>query len=222
LPERERAFPKALGLLGDFYHPRAGLETLFRTSGPQFSWTVTGALDAPWSALSAFQVLVIALEDRVDPEHSSAGWMTAAHAQALAAFVEAGGGLLAFHSGLAYPVPGPFPALAGGAFQFHPTVHPHFRFDPRREPHPLLEGVPAFDVEDEMYFVWRDPTTDKLAELASAEFGTSAALWCSQRGAGRVVGLTLGHRPEVLALAPTRRLAANALAWLAPGGERDR
>ena len=75
-----------------------------------------------------------------------------------------------------------------------------------------------FDLTDEQYFVWRDPATRLLARAESEEYGSSAAFWCADRGRGRVVGLTPGHRPEVLAHPGLVRAVSNSLAWL--GGRR--
>ena len=211
---------RALGLLGDFYHGAEGMRRLFTTAGGTLDWTVVGPGDFAWATLADYPIVVVGAENRTDPPNSPAVWMTSEHEQALVHYVEQGGNLLGFHCGLAsYPLEGRYTALVGGAFQFHPVAHPRFRFVPRPEAHPILDGIEAFELTDEMYFVWRDAaTTESLAVLESQEYGSSSALWCGLRGKGRIVGLTPGHRPEVLEHPSLIRLVSNALAWLQDRG----
>ncbi len=192
---------RALGLFGDHYHDGERQREFFARAAPEVLWTVHRGDEWSGEGLEEHQLVVVACEDRVAPETSQAHWMSEALAARLVRFVEGGGGLLAFHAGMAsYPSAGPYTALVGGEFQFHPQAHPRYRFVPTGVPHPLLEGVEPFDVVDELYFVRRNPgSTELLASAESPEYGASAAYWFGRRGKGRIVGLTPGHRPETFA-----------------------
>ena len=200
---------KAVGFLGDFYNEAAG---------PRLNWTFATPGEFSWGALADHQIVVLGTENRIEPLQSNSLWMTPALEELLVRYVEEGGSLLSFHSGLASYPAGPYTSLVGGAFQFHPVAYPQFRFVPRNEPHSILQGVATFELTDEMYFVWRDAaTTEGLGTLVSEEYGSSSALWCGRRGRGKVAGLTPGHRPEALARPSVVRLVANILGWFGEG-----
>lgn len=211
------AKPRALGVVGDFYHPHAGVRDLLERAAPEFDWSFEAdPRRVDWSALGAFDLVLLSAEDRVEPDKSEARWMTEAIGAKIEAFVASGGGLFGYHSGLAsYAEDSAIRRLLGGGFQFHPKAHPTFSVVPTGE-HPILEGVAAFTITDEMYFVDRDPgSTLPLAATLSPRFGSSCAAWCSERGAGRVACVTPGHRPEVLRDPNLTRLVGNAARWSA-------
>jgi len=210
---------KALGFFGDFYHQAGPQRELFQKAG-SLDWTWASVVGFDWSTLAEYQVMVLAVENRVDPEHSTEGWMTDGHTQGLDAWVRAGGSLVVFHSGLAsYPEDGAHAALVGGSFQFHPRPHPKYRFVPGATGHRLTTGVDPFEVTDELYFVRRDPKgSTLLATAESPEYGSSAAFWCAHRGRGRIVGLTPGHNRETLAHPGLVKLVGNVLAWCVEPG----
>ena len=210
--------PRALGLVGDFYHPYAGLVDLFLRAAPGFEWSFCQdprRLD--WDRLDEYAFFVLSTENRIEPEVSQAVWMDESLARRFVAYVEAGGGLLAYHSGLAsYPPDGAYYRLVGGGFQFHPKAHPEFLIAPEGPAHPITAGVPAFSIVDEQYFVEREiASTIPLASSSSPRFGSSCAAWCAERGKGRVACVTPGHRPENLARPELALLLGNAASWCA-------
>lgn len=99
----------------------------------------------------------------------------------------------------------PFLALIGAAFQAHP---PYGRFLVRPSAaHPLVEGLPAFEVVDELYLADVDPS---ITPLLTADFSGAAPgfvrhdwtdgnparpmMFLRQVGAGTILHLALGHR----------------------------
>jgi hypothetical protein len=99
----------------------------------------------------------------------------------------------------------PFLGLIGAAFQAHP---PYGRFLVRPcASHPLVEGLPAFEVTDELYLADIDPS---ITPLMTAEFSGAAPgfvrddwhdgdcarpmMFLRQVGAGTILHLALGHR----------------------------
>jgi type 1 glutamine amidotransferase len=218
----ETGQPRALGVVGDFYHPADALSALLERAAPRFPWSFArDPRRVDWASLGEYRLLVLSTEDRIEPESSELRWMDEGIARRIALFVEAGGGLLAYHSGLAsYPPEGAYRRLVGGAFQFHPKAHPEFLVSPEPLAHPILEGVPAFSLVDEQYFVERDPdATLALASSSSPRFGSSCAAWCAERGSGRVACVAPGHRPESLGNPALVRLLGNAAIWCARAGE---
>ena len=209
--------PRALGIVGDFYHPHAELRDFFLRAAPELEWTFErdpGRVD--WTGLAAYSLLALSAENRVDPESSDALWMDEETGRRIADFVASGGGLLAHHSGLAsYPEGGAYRRLLGGGFQFHPRAMVEFSVVPAAE-HPLLAGIGAFSVSDEMYFVDREPaTTLALAVSESPRYGSTSAAWLAERGLGRVACVCPGHRPEVLRGPSLARLVGGAARWCA-------
>jgi type 1 glutamine amidotransferase len=210
--------PEALALVGDFYHPRKTLVSLFEKAAPDVKWSfVYDPRKVDWSGLDKYRLLVLSTENRLAPESSDEVWMDEGIARSIQRFVEGGGGLLAYHSGLAsYPPEGAYWKLIGGGFQFHPKTHPEFLVSPESVAHPILEGVSAFSIVDEQYFVERDPvSTLALASSSSPRFGSSCAAWCVERGSGRVACVAPGHRPESLGNPNLQRLLGNSARWCA-------
>ena len=215
---------KALGFFGDFYHKEEAQHTFFSAAAPGVNWQSVTPLAFDWDQLDHYELVVMAAENRLDPPRSDASWMSAAHENRLVDWVEKGGNLLAFHSGLAsYPEGGAYAALAGGSFQFHPVEHPRFRFVPEQIQHPLLAGVEAFELTDEQYFVRRPASGSLLlGKLESADYGTYSAFWCAERGKGRIVGLTPGHTPASLTNPGLIRLASHSISWLSANPQAHR
>jgi type 1 glutamine amidotransferase len=214
LSEKERAFPEMnfVGLVGDGYHQAGLLEEFFTRAAPwaRWSWRRPETL---LDGLSSADAVVISTENRLNPPAAEPLWMSEAVENGLERFVDEGGGLLVFHSGMAsYPQNGPYSKLAGGSFQFYPVEHPKFRFF-STQAHPITEGIEPFELTDEQYFVRRELSTTELGRVESPMFGGSSALWCQVRGKGRVVGLTPGHTPESLNHPMLLRLAGQSLEW---------
>jgi hypothetical protein len=99
----------------------------------------------------------------------------------------------------------PFLGLIGAAFQAHPPYGP-FLVRPVAA-HPLVAGLPAFEVTDELYLADLDPSIQPLlmADFSGAAPGFLRAEWTTddaarpmmflrQVGVGTILHLALGHR----------------------------
>lgn len=99
----------------------------------------------------------------------------------------------------------PFLALLGAAFQAHPP-YGRFRVQPSSG-HPLVKGLPSFDIIDELYLADVDPaikpllTTDFSGEAPgfvrrdwTADTPTRPMMFLRQVGKGTILHLALGHR----------------------------
>jgi type 1 glutamine amidotransferase len=209
-------------LVGDFYHAPEPMIRALEGSIDPASFELEPYTDPeklPWDSLQAFAALVIAREARVAPESSKAAWNTEARERAIAENVESGGALVALHAGLAsYGLSGPYGRAIRGMFLFHPPEHPEYSVRPAGAEHPVLAGFREFTLRDEMYFVRIDsPHTRKLLEVASPDYGSSAAAWAHAAGRGRVFCFTPGHDPEALADADYLSLLKAGLRWTLAG-----
>jgi type 1 glutamine amidotransferase len=207
-------------VLGDYYHtPEAQRAAIEKTAGG-LGAEVDVFLDprgVPWDSLSRWAVLIMAREGRVAPTVSPDVWFTAAHERAVSEFVRGGGALVCLHAGLSmYGHDGVYGRTSHGSFINHPVEHPDFHIRPTRAVHQVTRGVKEFPIRDEMYFVRVDSAeTTILMESWSPDYGSSAAAWAHQIGAGRVFCFTPGHRDEVLASPSYLAVLENGLRWAA-------
>jgi uncharacterized protein len=140
--------------------------------------------------------------------------LSPAQTASLAAYVRAGGGLLAVHGATVSGQPNPaMRALMGALFVSHP---PQFAWTvyPMHQPHPITEGAEAFTVHDEFYV--QDVTADIAVHMVALDRGVAHPMvWTRAEGQGRVAGIAMGHGPLVWGLAPYQRLLHQAIAWVA-------
>ncbi|MBN1888468.1 MAG: ThuA domain-containing protein [Thermoflexales bacterium] len=141
------------------------------------------------------------------PAHSDA------QVEALAAWVRAGGGLLAVHAATVASQAKPaFKALVGGVFLNHP---PPFAFTayPLSHEHPITASLEAFSVHDEFYVQAYDASVH--IHMIGLDRGVAHPLvWSKSEGEGRVAYVALGHDAKVWMLEPYRRLLRQAVGWL--------
>ncbi|MFN7399612.1 MAG: ThuA domain-containing protein [Sandaracinobacter sp.] len=99
----------------------------------------------------------------------------------------------------------PFLALIGAAFQAHPP-YGRFRVQPSSS-HPLVKGLPPFDINDELYLADVDPaiesllTTDFSGEAPgfvrrdwTTDTSARPMMFLRHVGKGAILHLALGHR----------------------------
>ncbi len=83
--------------------------------------------------------------------------------------------------------------------------------------HPLVAGMPACTVEDELY--WRQHGHESITPLLSARSEETCVdeplLWTYEVGNGRVVQSLLGHSAKTYEPAPLRAWARRIIAWCA-------
>lgn len=181
------------------------------------------------TALADRDVLVLNWVNWQDP----AGIPDAAKA-AIQAFTERGGGVFihhfadgACHASLPHAAASDWPwyrtlvrrvwehrALGPG-----PSSHDRFRaFEVKPlTSHPLVAGMPACTVEDELY--WRQHGDEPITPLLTARSEETGAdeplVWAYEVGKGRVVQSLLGHSAKTYEPAPLRALVRRIIAWCA-------
>jgi len=204
---------KVLVLCDDQWHParvpREGLSPL-QNKGFSFDW-IEDAHE--WSAeRMAEYPLVILTKSNNFSSSDHTNWMTDEVQSAFADYVLKGNGILAIHSGTtSYQDALILRNLLGGVFTHHPdqcavTIEP-------KADHPLTEGVEAFTLKDEHYFMdMNDPYADVFLTSRS-EHGEQPAGWKREVGKGRVAVLTPGHNLDVWLNPSCQALIVNAIRW---------
>jgi type 1 glutamine amidotransferase len=99
------------------------------------------------------------------------------------------------------------------------SAHDHYRsFEVRaKSGHPLVAGLPACTIEDELY--WRQHGTEPIEPLLVATSGQTGAeeplVWAYEVGKARVVQSLLGHSAKTYEAGAMRAFARRAVAWCA-------
>ncbi len=138
----------------------------------------------------------------------------------LARFVTGGGGLLGLHTALICFDDWPeWKDLLGGAWAWGRSAHPPrgtVTLRPTVTPHPITDGLPAFEVTDEAYGnLDLAPDLVPLATVEAADGVAWPALWARTVGRGRAVADALGHDRAALEHPVHRRLLGRAARWAA-------
>ncbi|MFC5528790.1 ThuA domain-containing protein [Cohnella yongneupensis] len=203
-----------VAMLGDYYHreadSRASLLAALQSQLGEGSINVRFiGKDQLVGVLSEQpDAVVLFAEDRLTPqEDEDAKWMTDEIAASIVRYVEAGGGWLAWHSGLAsYDPQGDYVSMLKGYFLSHPSEHQPVKYSG--------DNI-AFEIMDEHYFVeCRTEETEVFLRSSSID-GASIAGWRHAHGAGRVLCLTPAHRPEGLLHADVLKLLERSVVWCA-------
>lgn len=204
---------QVLVLADDRWHPahtpRAGLAPLVQ-QGFTFDW-IEDARE--WSAgrMASYPVVLLTKSNDVSAADWTE-WVTPPVEEAFRAYVHAGGGLLAIHSGTTgYRETPILRRLLGGIFVQHPpqcavTIAPIAG-------HPLAAGVESFTIVDEHYQMAMEPIEVASLLTTMSEHGVQPGGWTHTAGAGRVCVLTPGHNAEVWLHPAYQRLIGNALRW---------
>ncbi|MDX1498323.1 MAG: ThuA domain-containing protein [Woeseiaceae bacterium] len=206
---------RVLTLVGDTWHPPAvvsdGLKGL-GDRGFRFDFCDTVGSETP-GLLADYAAAILAKANHRSARDASP-WLTAAGAEAVAAWVRDGGGLLVLHSGLvAYDDCPALTALVGGRFARHPepcpvTVRP-------AAGRGLAADLAPFTTVDEHYFVALDDDYADVFLYSESRHGTQPAGWCGMRDAGRVCAVTPGHFAGVWRQRAYRAIVRQSLDWVA-------
>lgn len=139
--------------------------------------------------------------------------LSLAQTDGLCRWVREGGAFLSAHASSARGnSPLGLAQLTGGFFVEHPpaftfTVYPVYRR------HPIIAGVEAFSVYDEMYIQQYDDSVE--IHMLTVENGVAYPIvWSKSEGCGRVAHIALGHSASVWELAAYRRLMLQSARWL--------
>jgi len=239
--------PRALALVGDRYHNadyiRTALNRLFLESGVPIAFTINfSEIDA--AHLAGYDLFVLfrdgldwpngylqpddysyseSLENPGDwPKEEYRGWISEEQGKAIKEFVEAGGGLYAYHNSSNVSLfSRNFREVMGGAYLGHPALRP-FKVKVVKPDHPLTQGVREFMVNDEQHYVTydKDPQnillrSENIDGLNFETYGATAISgWAHDYGKGRVVFTAVGHTLHALWQPEYYKLQKNALRWL--------
>lgn len=142
-------------------------------------------------------------------------------AAAIMQWVEQGGGMILFHSGVCIAKhPAVFPWL-GYSFSHHPAQEV-LHFHPT-ERHPITKGISSFSFQDEPYhYIFCKDLSDFHVVMEYSFAGESAplpAVWYRRYGKGTVVNLCMGHTASQAGDPHTLELVCNTVDWLCSNQE---
>lgn len=211
---------QVLVLCDDNWHPadvvKEGLEPL-RSKGFEFDYVLKNDFEFQENfekRLGSYPLLVISKSNRVSAD-TQGPWITEVTEKVLKRYVDGGGGLLVLHSGtVGYKDSQGMRELVGAVFNHHPeqclvSIEPI-------QGHPVIEGMQAFTIKDEHYFVdVTEPGDKEVFLITRSEHGQQPGGWTRKQGAGRVCVLTPGHNLEVWLHPEYQLLLGHALQWTA-------
>lgn len=142
--------------------------------------------------------------------------LTEAQERGLLAFLRGGGGLVGIHSATdTFKNSREYVAAIGGRFVTHPEQL-DIAVEYTDPDHPLVRGLPAFTVKDELYLMEWEPTrVHLLAQTRSYGDGATPLCWVRREGNGRVFYLSLGHNLSTYAVPEFREWVGRGLEWAA-------
>ena len=239
--------PRVLALVGDRYHNadyiRTALNRLFLELNLSIVFTINfSEIDA--AHLEGYQLLVVfrdglnwpkgylepddysyssSLENSEEwPKEEYQGWISEEQGKAIKEFVQAGGGLYAYHNSSNVSLFSKnFREVMGGAYVGHPPLRP-FKVKVVNHEHPITQGIQDFMVNDEQHYVTydKDPKdillrSENIDGLEFETYGTTAiSAWAYNFGKGRVVFTAAGHTLHALWQPEYYKIQKNAVRWL--------
>lgn len=117
--------------------------------------------------------------------------------------------------------------MTGGNWVSHPGgAEVCYPVQMRQTGHPLVEGIPDFEITSEQYYLHIDPAATILATtpFPQATWYHSAnghvdmpVAWCKRWGAGRVYYNALGHHDDVFDIPEAMDMMRRGLLWAGEG-----
>jgi len=133
------------------------------------------------------------------------------------AAVESGVGLAGLHGGMcdSFRNECDWQYMTGGQWVAHPgndTAHYSVLIDGVKSP--ITDGISAFEVTTEQYYMHVDPAN---TVLATTRFGSVVmpVVWTKSWGKGHVFYSSLGHRPDVVEMTPVLTMMTRGMIWAA-------
>lgn len=238
MPEAVSNRPRALILTGGIFHPfvesSAALAEILAEAG--FASDIRLDVEAALNDLARgrYRFLVVyALRwrmmdlDKYAPYRAEWAMTLSAEGQeAIADFVSGGGGLLGLHTAsICFDNWPGWGDVLGARWRWGTSFHPPsgpVSVKMLRGAHPVVQGVPDFDLEDEV-FQGLDLAPDAVP-LATASLGgereAHAIVWTHHYGRGRVVYDALGHDAGSFCTPAHRLLLGQAIEWIKTGDRR--
>jgi type 1 glutamine amidotransferase len=205
-------------LLGDFYHSHnlmlKALDDALKETSIDYRIVDIEA----GQLISRLQlnpdILVIGKENRINPQDQNVKcWMTDEIEEKIVNYVECGGRLFVWHSGLAsYPADDEYCKMVRGYFKYHPEKNKMVRyFSPEKS---ILSRRFDFEIMDEHYFVYCDTENTNIFLFSESEDGSSIAGWTHNFGNGKILALTPAHREEGLNHQEMKALLVESIRYL--------
>ncbi len=153
------------------------------------------------------------------------GTITHEQLAGLSAAVKAGTGFAGWHGGMIDAFRGAlgYQLITGGQFIHHPYgfVDYKVRAAPGREAHPLVDGLTAYPVHTEQYYLHVDPSVEVLAvtdfiddpEVPHSAGKVMPVVWTKTWGEGRIFVSTLGHKLDDFDVPQTHETITRGLIW---------
>ncbi len=187
---------KILSILGDYYHNHdIFLETLEEVLKSFSDMEIIDSNSEEFlnHIKEKPSLVIIAKENRLNPEDKDIKtWMDGNIEEEIVRYVEEGGILFSWHSGLASYFPnGPYIKLLRGYFKYHPEKQKEVRY---YSPNLFLDEEIDFKIVDEQYFVECDEKNTKIFLISESIDGKSIAGWTHNFGRGKVICLTPAHK----------------------------
>lgn len=155
------------------------------------------------------------------------GKLTAEQANPLFNAVKSGVGIAGCHGGMcdAFRENCEYQFMTGGQWVAHPgNDGVRYTVNVRDPHHPVMEGIPDFEVTSEQYYMHVDPAVKVLASTKfpvadgpHAPNGTvdMPVIWTKYYGKGRVFYDSLGHSAGVVASEPNLTIMRRGFRWAA-------
>ena len=147
------------------------------------------------------------------PDGSQADWMSADLENKIVGYVEGGGNLFVWHSGLAtYSAEGKYIQMLGGRFVHRPPEFLTVTYSPVPGT-PMTPAFPVFEAMDEHYQVVCDSAKTTVFLNSSSSEGVSPAGWYRTYGKGRICCLAAPHPTAAGQIQELEEILVLCLEW---------
>jgi len=191
-------------IYGDFYHAAAPYSQALKKAVQGKSVMLTEEFypsEFNSAMLEACDLFILCKEGVVPGSSElSVRWMDSEGELAIENFVQEGGTLFLWHSGLAsYDAEGPIHAMYGGHFHGHPAQHAFELVSEGVEDSPCPEAV-SLTMTDELYTMAVELDDSEIwLKGHSPKNGIQPVGWTKRHGKGKVICYTLAHeRPNLM------------------------
>lgn len=210
---------KIYSILGNYYHKHDLIFRSLREAAKELDNEIEicdiGVEEFSLILKNKPELIIMNCENRINPQDKLVdNWMAPEIEKAIVNYVSEGGGLLAWHAGLAsYSETGDYVKMLKGYFKFHPAKNKPVRYYTVGSDMSSGELYMDFEVIDEHYFVECDEGNTEVFMLSESADGNSIAGWKHKFGKGRVCCITPSHREEGLLHPDMLKLLRNSIDW---------
>jgi len=144
------------------------------------------------------------------------GTITSEQEKGLLEAIRSGIGIAGWHGSMAdsFRNNTEYQFMVGGQWVAHPGNIISYRVNIVNHLDPITANIPDFDMQSEQYYMHVDPAN---TVLATTRFGSTVmpVVWTKMWGKGRVFYSSLGHRPDVVEMAPVLTMMTRGMIWAA-------